>query len=163
MSRQEADREDLIAEATALVERGEFAGPGFSEPITVGRRRSGGWSIYFGGDPCYHLDAEGRLRRAFAGGKLYRTQGQTLAELVRVRTADATELRRRDLSREELARFLSDFRSRLERLRSAIRDESLTCRRCMPPDCPMGELLSAALDELLASPLRLAPSIAARS
>lgn len=162
MARQEADREDLIAEATALVERGEFAITGHDEPITAGRRRTGGWSIYFGSDPCYHFDESGRLRRAFAAGMLYRTQGHTLAELERVRTADASELRRRDLSREELERFVTDVRHRLERLDTAMRDGSLSCRRCVPPDSPIGELLENALGALLATPLRLAPPIAAR-
>ena len=162
MARQEADREDLIAEATALVERGEFAITGHDEPVTAGRRRTGGWSIYFGSDPCYHFDKAGRLRRAFVGGRLFRTQGHTLAELERVRTADATELRRRDLAREELDRFVADVLGRLERLQTALRDGSLTCRRRVPLDCSISELLETALGELLAQPMRLAPPIAAR-
>ncbi len=162
MARQEADREDLIAEATALVERAEFSVPGLAQPVTAGRRRSGGWSIYFGGDPCYHFDDAGRLRRAFAEGKLYRTQGETLAELVRIRTAEATELRRRDLDAEELAAFLMNVTRELEQLRDELKTGGACCTRSVPADCEIARMLSAELERIVNRPLRLAPAVAGR-
>ena len=162
MARQEADREDLIAEATALVERGEFAIAGDKQAVTAGRRRNGGWSIYFGSDPCYHFDEAGRLRRAFAEGKLYRTQGHTLAELERVRTADATELRRRDLSIEELKAFLINATQRLEQLRQQLQSGQVHSTRSFPEQCEVGSILRAALERILNPALRLAPAIPGR-
>ena len=41
MARRESDREDLLREATALVERAELTIEGFDEPIVVGFRRDG--------------------------------------------------------------------------------------------------------------------------
>jgi hypothetical protein len=162
MARQDADREDLFGEAAALVERAELSLPEMVEPLTAGRRRTGGWSTYFGGDPCYHFDEQGRLRRAFAEGRLYRTQGATLAELERVRTADQTELRRRDLTPAELARFLETARHRLAELGAAIGQGTIQVERVFPEGAIVTEKLEQALSHILDRGLRLAPSIKGR-
>src|SRR5580765_5795621 len=107
MARREADREDLMAEASALRQRAELVLDGYAEPIVAGVRANGHLSVYFGDDPVYQFDAAGNLRRAFVGGDLYRTQGHTLARLNRTRTDLAVELGRRDLDPAELERFLS--------------------------------------------------------
>jgi hypothetical protein len=74
MSRNESDREDLMAEATALRRRVQLQVPGEALSIIAGFRDEGRVSIYFGPDPVYHFDEQGRLRRAFVAGRLYRTQ-----------------------------------------------------------------------------------------
>lgn len=135
MARHEGDREDLMAEATALVRRAEVVGPGHAEPAVIGFRQDGGVSVYFGADPVYHLDAEGRLKRAFRGGLLYRTQGETLAELTRERTASETVLRRRDLTPGELESFLAEMLSRILSLLVQRKRGALTVVRQVPyPD-----------------------------
>ena len=93
-TRVEVDREDLLAEAVNLQERIELQVPGFEHPVTIGCNDWGHWSFYFGAEPMYRFDGEGRLRRAVRDGKLYRTQGTTLAELERVRTEQEAQLRR---------------------------------------------------------------------
>jgi hypothetical protein len=163
MARQESDREDLFGEAAALVERAELNVPGMAEPVTAGRRKAGGWSIYFGGDPCFHFDAEGRLRRAFAQGRLYRTQGRTLAELERVRAPDVTELRRRDLTPAELAEFLGAARHRLADLHAAIQQHDTRVQRVFPHGAPVTAGLGQALQRILNPVLRLAPPIKGRT
>ena len=47
MAQRETNREDLLREATALVERAEIRIPGESEPIVVGFRRDGSASFFF--------------------------------------------------------------------------------------------------------------------
>jgi hypothetical protein len=163
MARQEADREDLFGEAAALVERAEFNIHGLAEPVTAGCRKAGGWSIYFGGDPCYHFDEQGRLRRAYAGGRLYRTQGRTLAELERVRSLDRSELRRHDLTPQELARFLEAARRRLAGLSAAIRQHAIQVTRLFPNDATVTDKLEQALKQILNRGLRLAPPIRGRT
>jgi hypothetical protein len=121
MARQESDREDLMREATALVRRVELDVPGEPEPVVCGFHADGRLSVYFGSDPVYHFDPEGRLRRAFVDGHLFRTQGTTLACLTRVRTHAVTELRRRDLNPEELAAFFREMRGRIRHSRSEVR------------------------------------------
>ncbi|MGH7129995.1 MAG: hypothetical protein ACREJB_15520, partial [Planctomycetaceae bacterium] len=83
-----------MREATALARRVEIVCPDETEPVIAGVREDGTLSVYFGADPAYHFDASGRLRRAFAAGCLYRTQGHTLARLLRRRTASVVELLR---------------------------------------------------------------------
>src|SRR5262245_3342321 len=106
MSRHESDREDLMAEATALRERIALQLGGETEHVVLGFRDNGGWSLYFGSDPVFHFDAAGGLRRAFVDGELYRSQGTTLARLTRTRTDREVQLVRHDLSQGELEEFL---------------------------------------------------------
>lgn len=133
MARYEADREDLLAEATALSRRMEFVA-GDEKPVVAGLKSDGRWSIYFDADPAFHFDGQGRLRRAFADGKLYRTQGSTLAELVRRRSDSATHLLRRDLAPAELAAFLNSMRERLQHLAGEIDAGNVHILRNVPPD-----------------------------
>src|SRR5262245_38318908 len=72
MARQESDREDLLREATALVERAELKVAGEPEPVTVGFRRDGSLSVFFGSVAVYQFNTAGELRRAFADGLLYK-------------------------------------------------------------------------------------------
>ncbi|HUG93391.1 MAG TPA: hypothetical protein VML55_21310 [Planctomycetaceae bacterium] len=134
MARHESDREELLSEAIALIRRAELAVPGEPEHVICGFHRDGRLSVYFGPDPVYHFDADGRLRRAYAGGRLYRTQGTTLARLTRVRTPAATELHRHDLNDEELAAFRESLRQRLARLADCLGAAATTTIQQIPPD-----------------------------
>ena len=162
MSRHEADREDLFAEGTALTTRIELMVPGEVEPVVAGCRPTGAWSIYFGGDPCYHFDAEGRLRRAFVGGYLYRTQGETLARLRRERTDEAVVLERTDLRPEELAAFVDAMQTRLTSLDQLLMYGSADIRRRQPADADVERQLRLAIQMILATCGQLAPVIPTR-
>lgn len=120
MARHEADREDLLAEAVALVRRAEWSLPGQSAPVLLGERNSGWFSIYLGQDQSWQFDADDRLRRAFVAPALYRTQGATLARLLRDRTGPATVLQRTDLTAAELEAFRADLRRVLRDLRRSL-------------------------------------------
>ncbi|QDT22707.1 hypothetical protein [Gimesia chilikensis] len=122
MALHEQDREDLMREAIALYPRAEFQVPQESEPVFWGQKRSGQYSFYFGGDPVYQFDEQGHLRRAYLDGHLYRTQGNTLARLTKVRTADSSTLERYDLTQAELEDILHRMADRFTRLQTAIED-----------------------------------------
>jgi hypothetical protein len=148
MARHEADREDLMAEATALHERVELELSGEAEHVVAGFRAGGGCSIYFGPDPVFHFDVDGSLRRAFVAGDLYRSQRTTLARLTRTRTAREVNLVRHDLNPAELERFLAGMRAQLERLHDALAGGSARVLQQFPADVDVParllELLSAA-------------------
>jgi hypothetical protein len=131
MARTEADREDLMAEAVALVRRVELALPGQDEPLVCGFRRDGSFSVYVGQDPVFHFDSRLRLRRAYRGGKLYRTQGDTLAELTRVRRPKAESGRRK----AEGGQTHPALNSQLSTLNSSTTHQTSTTlvRRDLPP------------------------------
>ena len=120
MAREEADREDLLREATALVERVELRLPDEAETVVVGFRRTGGASFFFGADPVYQFNARGELRRAYLAGKLLKAEHGRLVELTRVRTADETQLVRRGLSVTECGLLTTAMTERLVALRETL-------------------------------------------
>jgi hypothetical protein len=159
MARHEADREDLMSEATALVRRAELRVAGEELPVTAGVRDSGRLSIYFGSDPVYHFDEQNRLRRAFVDGLLYRTQGSFLAELTRHRTPQIIELRRQDLAGASLDEFLARMRRRLELFRDAFARGEVEVLRQVPEEDDFAAELSDRIARILESPEPLAPAI----
>ena len=120
MARQESDREDLLREATALVERAELQIPGESEPVTAGFRKDGSLSLFFGGDPVYQFNTAGELRRAFADGLLYKAERGRLVSLRRERSEHEVALVRRELTGDETVAFLAAAHQRLLRLGKAL-------------------------------------------
>lgn len=161
-TRVEADREDLLAEAVNLRERIELQVPGIDSPVTIGCNDLGHWSFYFGAEPMYRFDTEGRLRRAVRDGKLYRTQGATLAELVRVRLEQETQLQRRDLSAAELELFLAAVRVDLQQLHRECSSGGCQTLREVVRDTTFSERLKALLARVVNSPIVLAPPIATK-
>jgi hypothetical protein len=115
MAREESEREDLLREATALVERIELApsrGP-LGEHVVIGFRSNGAMSIYFGGDTAYHFNSSKELRRAFSNGLLLKSERGRLVALERVRMDDQVQLLRRQLLEDEQAKFLDILMKRL--------------------------------------------------
>ncbi|MGE5194861.1 MAG: hypothetical protein ACM3U2_20405 [Deltaproteobacteria bacterium] len=147
MARHDADREDLMAEVSALRERVELELPGEAEHVVAGFRDNGGCSFYFGPDPVFHFDAVGGLRRAFVAGDLYRSQSRTLARLTRTRTGSEVHLVRHDLDSAELARFLAGMREQLQRLRDTLTIGSARILQQVPADGDLRPRLVAALGD----------------
>ncbi len=162
MARQESDREDLMAEATALVRRIELAVPGEPAYLVAGERADGRISLYFGPDPVYHFDDQNRLRRAYVDGTLFRTQGDTLARLTRVRTPDVTELRRHDLTGAELEQFFKQMKDQLTTLQEALTIGRAETVRQVPDGEDFRVELAGRLVGLLQSTGVLAPPIKAK-
>lgn len=160
MSRNEADRDDLLAEVVALTRRVELRTPSYEESVVAGFRANGWLSLYFGSDPMYQFDESGRLRRAFVGGLLYRTQGTTLAQLRRERSASETTLLRRDLTESELVDFQRIVREAIEALQQHLVTRQATILRQVPTEDTrlMGDI-AVALDRTLHSTTFLAPAI----
>ena len=162
MSRSESDRENMMRDATALRIRAEIQIPDCDDSVVAGCRDNGGWSFYFGQDPCYHFSEAGELRRAFAGDRLYRTQGETLAKLHRVRLEESTQLIRRDLDRSELDSFLSDMRARLTSLRTALHTGTAKLIQAVPDDTDVPGQLLEFLRIIADTPRALAPAVKTR-
>jgi len=126
LARTEQDKEDLIRDGTAMVERAELTSPMSDQLLTIGFFRDGRCSVYFNQDPFYQFDSSGRLRRAFEAGFLYRSQGITLARIDRRRESENNSdagrvtLQRKDLQPDELQQFAVQMKSRLVRLRDHI-------------------------------------------
>lgn len=153
MARHESDREDILREATALVERAELMAPGEAEPVVVGFRSQGAASVFFGGDPVYQFNAAGELRRAYAAGLLYKAEQGRLVALQRERTASEVQLVRQELTAEESARFAAGALARLQRLAAAIAAGEVRVSRQWPAE---GDVLRRVSLWLVQLPPRLA-------
>lgn len=159
MARHSSDREDLMAEAVTLSPRVALLIPGIVEEIIAGRRVDGRWSVFCGGDPVYHFDSQDRLRRAFIGGQLFRSQGTTLARLTRQETPTETLLLRHDLDSDELATFLEAMRQFLARLANAVKLGTVTIQRSIPADVNFLPELASHLNAVLNAASPLAPAL----
>jgi hypothetical protein len=126
MAFHESSREDLLREATALVERAELQVTGFAESVIVGFRRDGAASFFFGADPVYQFNAAGELRRAFVGGLLYKAEWGKLVALRRERGEGIVALIRGELNDGETAAFMVAMQEQLSQLRAAFVTKSVT-------------------------------------
>lgn len=120
MARQEHDREDLLREAVALVERAELRLTTSDDSVVVGFRRDGSASVYFGGEPVYQFTSRGELRRAYDHGLLYKAERGRLVSLRRERSPNEVQLLRHDLTEEETFRFLKVLTQRIAALRDHL-------------------------------------------
>jgi hypothetical protein len=132
MAKHEHDREDLMREAVALPDRVELSVAGFERLVTIGFRSNSAMSVFIGQDPVYQFDPEGRLRRAYVDGLLYRSQHTTLALLKRERTETETILLRMDLDAESLHAFRRTMQNSLEILRVCLETGQFTSVRSVP-------------------------------
>ena len=169
MARNESDREDLMREAVSLTRRIECTTSSGREPMVIGFNSQGWLFVYVGQDLMYRFDELGRLRRSFADGVLYRTEGTTLAMLTRQRTrseekigaVSTTTLVRRDLSLEELERFRLRMRNELAVAIDDLRNGTVT--RQYPVDAPeIVAEIKTGMQRVLENQEFLAPRIVRR-
>lgn len=161
MARLEHDREDLLAEATALVERMELRLPHEAEPVVLGMRRDGCLSIYFGADPALHFNAAHQLRRAYCGGELLKAERGQLVGLHRERTATEVQLVRHERDAAAQGQLLATWQSRVEQLQAALERGEGQVMRCVPAELPALDRAREWL-RLLPSPWRVAAAPHAR-
>ncbi len=133
MALHDSNREDLLREATALVERVEFTIPPGTDPIVVGFRRNGAASFFFGDDPVYQFNSDQELRRAFVAGRLYKAESGSLVQLDRQRTATESLLMRRKLSPDEMTDFLGSIQRQMCELQAAISQHTVQIIGQVPP------------------------------
>ncbi len=148
MARHEADREDILREATALVQRAELSIPGRVEPVIVGFRRDGCASLFFGPDPVYQFNTRSELRRAYLGGELVKAESGRLVSLRRERTADEVQLLRRELPSAEQEAALAAMRHLLDELQASLADGNGQLLRQHPPDVDVPSAIRAWLSQL---------------
>jgi hypothetical protein len=148
MAREEQDREDLLAEATALVQRAELRVDHEPESVVIGFRRNGSGSIFFGGEASYQFNALNQLRRAFAQGQLYKAEHGRLVALSRHRTEQETQLVRQDLSPADQEEFLQAAQARLAALADSLQSGQYSVLGQVPAEIDVLSRIKAWLDRL---------------
>lgn len=121
MAREEHDREDLLREATSLVERVELRVACEVAPVVIGFRRDGCASVYLGASPAYHFNARNELRRAYVADELWKAEDGRLVAMNRERNAERVQLVARGLTDDEQAAALADLCQRLRALEADLR------------------------------------------
>ncbi len=120
MAREEEARENLLREAVALGARIELVIAAFDKPIVAGFRVDGAASFFFGQQIVYQFNKDGKLRRGFFDGKLFKAEHHQLVQLTRDRTVGGVNLLRHELTTEETTQFLSTASRLLRTLYDAI-------------------------------------------
>ena len=141
MASEQHPKEDLMRDATALVQRIKFSLP-TGDSIVVGFRSQdaadGTASFFFGDDPVYQFNENYHLRRGYVGGIIKADQGG-LVRLSKVRTGAQVEMRRYEFSSAEIGDFLGDVKSRLQGLRADIGSGDAKVVRTIPINAPVVE------------------------
>lgn len=175
MARDETDRENLLREATALIERIELCATGSAtaptcatgfasapeapaENIIAGFRLGGALSIFFGADPVYQFNAAGELRRAYCDGLLYKASHGRLASLERLRTPHEVQLLRRDLSDEEQNAFIARMGDRLRAFAAQLNAGEFRTVGQAPPEVDVLGRVRSWLSQHDGLPIAHAPS-----
>lgn len=107
MARHEQDREDLLREATALLERAEIQLLGVAEPVVIGFRRNGAASVYCSANQVYQFNEKNELRRAYKDGVLIKAVQGKLVQMERQREELSTVLVTRPITPEHELQFLA--------------------------------------------------------
>lgn len=139
-------REDLIAEATAMPERGEFRLAPDAPLMFVGFRRSGAASLYFDQDPVLHFNAQQRLRRLFCEGQQWIAQGGHLVR--RNRSGPGGRVTNMDLpvSAAEEAAVLDDLSRRLQQCSQVLAGGAVVWGRTTVPAETLQKRLESVLE-----------------
>jgi hypothetical protein len=147
MARQANDREDLLAEAKALVERIHLQAAGLREAVTVGFRRDHSASFYFGPQHVYQFNSAGSLRRAFVDDLLYKADRGRLVSLRRERGPELVALVRHDLEPAETVAFFDTMRGYLETLHHSLAKQHFTVMGQVPGDADLIARVCCWVDE----------------
>jgi len=122
LAKQEVDREDILREATALVNRVELevSGRAVGDHIVFGFRECGSLAVYFGGEPVYQFNANQALRRAYHQGCLLKAVDCLLVSMRRERQDDKLQLLSTSWDEEKTREFIGQVRRDMMQLAEAI-------------------------------------------
>lgn len=155
--RLQQDREDLLKEATGLVDRVELKLEAFEKNIVIGFRAGGGSSFYFGSDPVYHFNRSLKLRRLFQDGQHYKATQGNLARLIRDPDAPNLKFSAHELSTAETDDILARMNHLLRTLRSHLEQDRYTLLGQIPEDGNSIDRLQTLLPRLLLCRIADAP------
>ncbi|EMI46611.1 hypothetical protein [Rhodopirellula sp. SWK7] len=84
MAREEANREDLLAEGVNLPERGRVTDPEDDREFVLGWRNQTALSVFDGADPVFQFNTNGQLRRVYLDGHKLAADAGRLSQLTRM-------------------------------------------------------------------------------
>jgi len=135
MAREIHERENLLRDATALVQRvelkitataraGHSPNRGFDlllpHTLFAGFRSQGQASLYLDDDPVYHFNQAGKVRRAFIDGQIIKAQHGQLVSWLRHQADQRVEMLPHRLAPHEQHEWLAALGQRLKALRQVL-------------------------------------------
>jgi hypothetical protein len=153
MARFSEDREDLMRDAVALVERMEIQLG--DQQIIIGFRQGGAGSIYIGQDPAYHFNSSNEFRRAIVSELLYKAEANRLVSLCRERDAAEVVLRRHVANAEDTTRFFDAFEAHRGAILRSLKDGTATTIAEIPAEGTLRHRTIGWLEKLL-PPVKIA-------
>ena len=122
MARHPSDREDLLRDATAYVNRVQLLVTSEADALEVfiGFRPGGSASFYFDQDPVYHFNATGKLRRAFVDDRILKAESGKLVSWNRTHRANEVVMVRTELLPDQQEAFIHRLNDRLADLQTRL-------------------------------------------
>ena len=118
MDRSLENNEDLLADATALVERAQLELPAMNDPFIFGFRTNGALSLFFEDEAAYHFNQRDELRRIFLYGKRYKAEKGQLLSVDRIPQTRGVRLQSAALDLEQTKKLLCGMNQRLDAIDS---------------------------------------------
>jgi hypothetical protein len=163
MAREVRDREDLLREATGLVERVELRVSFAPHTIVCGFRAQGELSVYWGQDEVAQFNRQAEFRRGFKDGKLVASYRRQLFWLVKQPAGGRASLHREPFSAAEQTRFMDALEENLELLQDSLEDDaSTTVVGQVPAQANVVPRLATWLKEHRAIQLAMHPGLGGR-
>ena len=148
MARHEQDREDILREATALVERIELEVPGYSDPVIVGFRRNGSASVFIGADPVFQFNSKHELRRAYVAGKLIKAERGRLVSMEKRRTATQVQMLSTELDASSVTEIQTTAAEHMKELADHLREGTFHVRGQVPDSVDLVDRVRSWLEGL---------------
>jgi len=161
MDRSLENDEDLLADATALVERAKLELPTMNDPFVFGFRTNGALSLFFEDAAAYHFNRRNELRRIFLCGKRYKAQEGQLLSVDRIPQTRGVRLQSAVLDPEQTKKMLCRMNQRLDALDSLFAAGRYRIIGQIPKQGGIIARLHKRIPELLQNRIAQAPHVEA--
>lgn len=123
MALEPEDREDLLAEATGLPQRGMIVLPDGQE-VVVGFRDDQSASWFFGADPVFQFDPSYHLRRIYCDRTRYAVAGGQILRLEQAAAGGRIQLTKHRINDTQTQDLLNCWQQRILAVKSALVDKT---------------------------------------
>ncbi|MEC7501226.1 MAG: hypothetical protein VX970_05820 [Planctomycetota bacterium] len=150
--------EDLLADATALVQRAKLELPPENDPVVFGFRNNGALSLFFDPEVAYHFNEQHQLRRVFLHGERYKAEQGRLVCVTRIPGLRNVRLESTPIKPPQLKHILSVLDEQLRDLEALLKDGNY---RIIGQVSPSGnnivERLQNCIPEMMRHQIALSP------
>ena len=141
--------EDLLADATALVQRAKIELPPGDDPIVFGFRKNGALSLFFDPEVAYHFNQHYQLRRVFLHGERYKAEQGQLVCVRRLPGLRNVRLQSTVVQPTQLEQILTVLNERLRRWQALLHEGNYRIIRQISTRGDVAKRLRDCIPELI--------------